>query len=281
MLTLRKTLEFCGNTYAIGYRNESTVNSEQEIINTSTNDKIRFMGDLYSKKLKNDIDGCFITDPVYHGVIYTLGDGLGIKQVNIIFNKIKKCIYSFSYNGVFITYNLKLSEINKFDVLKGVNYNPVDIQYYILNTPDLTYYVFALPDASNQKKILIYSEGKLIFERNSSNITFVQGKQYPEYIVPIMNENKTSYLNLKTLAVCDELVLERFGDYITVEINLIRYIKLRTSKDDECIQCFENIKKRVAFVPCGHANICDVCAKTHIFCPVCCTEIKQKINLFL
>lgn len=49
----------------------------------------------------------------------------------------------------------------------------------------------------------------------------------------------------------------------------------------ECAVCLEELSRRMAFVPCGHANCCVKCSSSIQNCPTCRRQISHKVKLFL
>jgi len=59
---------------------------------------------------------------------------------------------------------------------------------------------------------------------------------------------------------------------------ILEQIKIYEDKDEtECCICLTNDKK-VVFVPCGHYHCCDECSGKVDKCPICRSQISQKID---
>ncbi len=53
---------------------------------------------------------------------------------------------------------------------------------------------------------------------------------------------------------------------------------------NECVVCFEQIKTKIALVPCGHTTVCIDCStniiKTSNKCPLCNIQLSGTLRLF-
>jgi TPR repeat protein len=68
------------------------------------------------------------------------------------------------------------------------------------------------------------------------------------------------------------------------KIDASEIIKLITSNipENSCCICYKKFESnRTAYIPCGHANVCNECDKNIKKCPVCRTKIESKQKIYL
>eukprot|EP00755_Sulcionema_specki_P010299 Sspe_Gene.46103::Locus_22950_Transcript_1_1_Confidence_1.000_Length_636::g.46103::m.46103 len=53
------------------------------------------------------------------------------------------------------------------------------------------------------------------------------------------------------------------------------------TKGGRCIVCMSTVRKRLAFVPCGHATCCEACSHRITSCPTCRRTIRERIRIYI
>lgn len=101
-------------------------------------------------------------------------------------------------------------------------------------------------------------------------------KRKPVYSCDYQRPSKKIRLN-------DELKeLKEVNDDLIKRNQELESAKTVMTNSNECVVCFEAIKKKIAIIPCGHTSSCKQCLDSFELkkCPVCRVTFKKTLFIF-
>jgi len=122
-------------------------------------------------------------------------------------------------------------------------------------------------------KIIYYGDSYLSMEKDK-NLTIIDLEKKKIHLMLPNFSSKLYYFD-NVFYYLNEMMLMGLGeDTSSVQSNL---------KEKECAICFDgfnNTKKKVVLVPCGHTNFCNNCTLMINKCPTCQSVIERKVVLY-
>jgi hypothetical protein len=106
-----------------------------------------------------------------------------------------------------------------------------------------------------------------------------------KYILIRNSDGAEKYIDTTKSIICDEIVIARKLDeevvrtYNSEKKKVVFLLRKPVFRDFECVVCHGDIIERIAFVPCGHVNVCADCVSPIETCPTCKSGIAQKVKL--
>jgi hypothetical protein len=91
------------------------------------------------------------------------------------------------------------------------------------------------------------------------------------------NSNNTIDIEQHTHEPYNKIDLTKFDDEQLNELQ--QSILTEIKKRETCVVCL-NSKINIAFIPCGHRKVCNICSEKLNDCPICRCKITQKIKTF-
>ena len=170
-------------------------------------------------------------------------------------------------------------------------------QCQILTCP----HVHFLPDISLFKSCLPYKycHRSACYQCENETCVCSQCRQIKQKTLlhEINHWEKEKKIYVDRLLTCKQFQFQEYQDCLTsitrqLSIYLSQYKQLFPDKpehhssvpDDpvkpECCICFNPVSHRVVCIPCGHMNFCFKCIHTLDSCPICRSQIKEKIQVY-
>ena len=124
-------------------------------------------------------------------------------------------------------------------------------------------------------RIKVISSGYL----QSANTQFpkdirIEGRKY-KVLASDINLIQTRGKYFYSVKQKDKIIIIENPEEIKVDLT---NIKIHTDEEtQDCIICMDNIKQ-IVFDPCGHFYTCDRCSNKVTICPICRTNITNRIN---
>jgi len=87
-------------------------------------------------------------------------------------------------------------------------------------------------------------------------------------------------LSLKELEQLEDTIKSTLKKIEHQKQDVISRLLAQIKEQKTCILCIDK-DKEIVFVPCGHLCTCSVCAQSLIKCPVCRSNIQQRIKTFI
>jgi hypothetical protein len=183
---------------------------------------------------------------------------------------------------------------------KYLIYNPINDSRTMFNFDHLTIdfwnmfkceniYFFNLICQSNQKALvqtIDFCSFSLINDKNISDIQCCCFKIPSVIIFKTSNDKKFEYYDIDNKNCID---IGPFVGYVHDDI-LEYHEELKMccvknlsyenhTNENECCVCFQQIKQKVACIPCGHTQFCEECLMKVSCCPLCKTKYTQILKI--